>query len=147
MKDFSTFQATNHRRHTALRTLRENKECKNNQNASQYSKRVLKNGNNVLKSVYFCNFLSFHLLPVMGLWLLSPGTQLSLTVRSYGSDNSKLVGGFGRSINKINTEIIKKTFQHVIWLIKYLWFQCFIPITIRCAEADFCSSSLLMTHV
>lgn len=35
--------------------------------------------------------------PVMGLWLLSPGIQLSRTVRSYGSDNSKSVGGFGRS--------------------------------------------------
>lgn len=39
-------------------------------------------------------------LPVMGLWLLSPGTQVSRTVRSYGSDSTKLVGGFGRSKNK-----------------------------------------------
>lgn len=35
-----------------------------------------------------------------GLWLLLPGTQLSLTLRSCGSDSSRSVGGSGRSSNR-----------------------------------------------
>ena len=36
-------------------------------------------------------------LPLIGLWLLSPGIQVSLTLLSDGSDTSRSVGGSGRS--------------------------------------------------
>lgn len=44
-----------------------------------------------------------------GLWLLLPGTQLSLTLRSCGSDSSRSVGGSGRSSNRHTT--VEQTFH------------------------------------
>lgn len=81
----STSQAASHHHRTALNSLRKSNER--------------------TEDVWWTNpeqnlgdFLSYDWpSPVMGLWLLLPGLQLSLTLRSWGSDSSRSVGGSGRS--------------------------------------------------
>lgn len=79
----------------------------------------------------------------MGLWLLLPGTQLSLTLRSCGSDSSRSVGGSGRSLNR-HADIEQTRYINAEMRIIS---RGIIPITIRRAEADLCSSSVWTRQV